>query len=51
MKAKVRVSVRVKGKKRYFMIKTRAKTKEGLRKATYRHLHKLGYSYINKKTG
>jgi len=50
-KAKIRIGVRVKGRKRYFVVRTNAKTKDGRRKALYKHLHKLGYSYAGRKAG
>jgi len=50
-KAKIRIGVRVKGKKRYFTIRTNAKTPDGIRKAKYRHLHTLGYNFAGRKAG
>ncbi len=51
MKSKVRVKVKVNYRVRYYIIKTNAKTIDGVRRAKYKHLHRLGYSYVNKKMG
>ncbi len=50
-KQKQVLKIRVNGRLRKFVVRTNAKTPDGRRKAAYRHLHKLGYSYTNKKAG
>jgi hypothetical protein len=51
MKSKIKVKAKVNYRVRYYIIETRAKTVDGIRKAKYRHLHQLGYQYVNKKIG